>query len=959
MKSPRRAIAATIVLLAALSGASARQLTYVDILNQLTDLDRLAYWEEGIRAGQASSYDRGEHKRWGCNGDAGKYIRVEDSGEAVMAEIEGPGCIYRIWSANPQGRIRFYFDGADKPQVELDFNEMFTGNLPPFDKPLVYKRGGRRSASDCYLPIPFSRSVKITADRPHGQYYHFDYLQFPKDWKVQTFRLPLTEEERAALERAKAAWSNCGRDPKPTLPGQTAVKKSFTIAPGQTVVLAALKGPGIIRALRARVSSSQRYYWRKLLLRGVWDGADWPQVLTPLGPLFGFDWYTADYKSLVAGSDPQKGCYFYYPMPFRRSARLELTSYLVMPAQVEFEVEWAPVDAMPDNAMYFFARWRHEPRSSTFDYPFIETAGKGRFVGVTLQIDHPVPGWWGEGDEKVWVDDDQFPPWIGTGSEDYFGDAWGIRYLPGPSWGCSLHRGHRTCPYRWHFMDYIPFTKRLRMTIENYPSEVGGPRGAPPWEDDYSSVAFWYQRELVPPFDQLRGQKYVGALMPGQAPAQYQYRTDVFHEITGPHLRTFGRAIYGTLEAEAALADVVRAGKATIIHDALLPYEFNMEMAVDFGQVKAGEALATIELNVPETVVYYPLLYCAPEDGVADVGLTVAGKRLDVIGRPEKGVLELAGVVLTKGKVTTRLVALSAGRAVLDCIRLRRAQRAAGVIEAEDVPVVRVTGGADKPHPSPPIPEASAGRILEWHASKPGQGMVLRIDAKPDRPYVLGVRPMFGPGGGIIQAFVNGQPIGPQFDLFAARKHPSPRILPLGPWDPKTNEVEIRVVGKNEKAAAYHVGLDYFRFEPVIVGPDSAQGVWAEVLATKGCRYRIQNLGGPGQWYKQHHLWVQPSGRGAYVDIGLHIPREGDYQLIVRYTTSWDYAIVQAFLNGTALGGKVDCYTPDVRLMQPLPLGRVHLKAGVNVLRFQAVDKNEASRGYLMGIDYITVKPAG
>ncbi len=949
-------IAAVLLLVAAVPAQAARTLTYVDILQQLTDLDRLMYWQEGLHAGQASSYDRAEHERWGSNGDAGKYIRVEPNGEAVMAEIEGPGCIYRIWSANPQGIIRFYFDGASKPQLELDFNKMFTGEIPPFDKPLVYKRGGRQSASDCYLPIPFAKSVKVVADKPHGQYYHIGYIQFPKDWKVPTFRLPLSSEEKAALEAAKKAWANCGQDPKPRLPGQKSIKKRFTINPQQTVVLADLRGPGIIRALRARVSCKQRYFWRKLLLRGVWDGADWPQVLTPLGPLFGFDWYTANYRSLVAGSDPDKGCYFYYPMPFRRSARLELTSWLSVPAEVTFEVEWAPVSSLPENTMYFFARWRHEPRSSTFDYPFIETAGKGWFVGVTLQINHPVPGWWGEGDEKVWVDDDQFPPWIGTGSEDYFGDAWGIRYLPGPSWGCSLSQHARTCPYRWHFMDFIPFTKRMRMTIENYPSWYAGKRDAPPWEDDYSTVAFWYQLELVPPFEKLRGATYIGGAQPWQKPAVYQYRTDVFGDISGAHLRTFGRAIYGTMEAEQALADVVRAGRAKIIDDNLRPYEFNMELAVDFGEVKAGQVLGEFSLPVPETVVYYPRLYTAPEDGLADLGLEIAGKRLEVVDRPEKGVLELSGVALEKGEARARLVALSAGRAVFDCLAMHKAQRANGAIEAEDLTVVRVTGGADKPHPSPPWKGVSGGRILEWHASKPGQAVVLRIDAKPQHTYVLGVRPMLGPGGAIIQAYVDGKPAGPKFDLYAPEKHPSPSILPLAPWDGHTNEVEIRVVGKNPAAKAYHVGLDYFRFEPVIVGPGSVEGLWAQVVKTEGCAYQIQNLGGPGQWFHKHHLWVVPARKGAYIDIALHVPSEGDYDIEVRYTTSWDYATIQAFVNGKPVGEPVDCYTPEVRLMKPINLGRVHLKAGANIIRFQAVGKNKSSRGYLMGIDYVAVR---
>ena len=147
-----------------------------------------------------------------------------------------------------------------------------------------------------------------------------------------------------------------------------------------------------------------------------------------------------------------------------------------------------------------------------------------------MPIDHPLGGWWGEGDEKVWVDDDDFPPYIGTGSEDYFGDAWGIRYLSGPSFGASSMKGHRTCNYRWHFMDFIPFTKRMRMTIENYGPNGQGPRG----QYDYSSTAFWYQAELTPPFDELRGVKYTGGDDPAGKPVTMEYNPTAFH---GPQRR--------------------------------------------------------------------------------------------------------------------------------------------------------------------------------------------------------------------------------------------------------------------------------------------------------------------------------------------------------------------------------------------------------------------------------------
>lgn len=944
-----RQSALPIVALLAILPAGAKTLTYVEVLDQLTDLDRLTHLQTGIRAGQFSSHSP-DDRVWGTNGDAGNYLRVEENGEAVMMEVDGPGCIYRLWSANPMGELRFYLDGATEPTYTFDFDGLFSGQHPPFVKPLVYKRGAQMSASDCYLPIPFAKSIKVCADQKHGQFYILNYLRFPADWEVQSFHLPLSVPENEALERAVEAWSHPGRDPKPRRPGQTTLQRRLSILPGQTVALADLAGPGEVRGLRCRVDSSERFFWRKLVLRGVWDGADWPQILAPLGPFFGFDWQTPEYGSLIAGCLGGR-CYFYYPMPFAASGRLELTSYLATPASLEAEIDWAPLPKLPDDSLYFYARWRHEPDCPTFDYPFIETAGRGHLVGVTLQIDHPVPGWWGEGDEKVWVDDDQFPPWIGTGSEDYFGDAWGIQFLPNPSHGCSLRAGHYTCPYRWHFLDFIPFTKRLRMTIENY-----GSWGNFDHEHEYNSVAYWYQRERVPPFGNLSAATYIGGAAPGQKPAVYRYRPDRFRDITAADVLTGGLSVPYCEEAEALFGSTVGEGKATLISDLGRPQPFNQERALDFGRVEPGASLANAPLYARQQAVYYPKLYTSPEPDTAELLLKVDGEPLEITGRPQPGVLELKGVLLTVGAHPVELVAVSAGHAVLDAIQLERATRVEGSIEAEDLETVRHDGG-EAPHRAMPLRAISGGMVLGWHAEADGQGFVLRLPAPPRNPYLLGVRPMFGPQCGVIQAHVDGRPIGPKFDLYADQLRPSPIVLPLGVLPQGAQEIEIRVVAQNPKATDRHVGLDFFRWEPLILHyGESAPGVWALVERTERCAYRIQDLG--NRWLGNHHLWIQPSQQGATVDIGLQVPEAGRYVILVRYTTSWDYAIVRASLNGQPLGEPVDLYTKTVELTEPLTLGAVDLPAGHHTLRFEAIDKNPESKGYLMGIDYIVVKRA-
>ena len=146
------------LVLCTYSQAEPKTLTYKDFIKQLTDLDRLIRPQPGVQAGLFSSWDRGSLQVWGANGDAGNYLRVEENGEAVMVDVDGPGCIYRIWSANPQGRIRIYLDGAQNPTFDWDFNELFKGTIAPFAKPFVWQREDRR-ASDCYLPIPFAKHI--------------------------------------------------------------------------------------------------------------------------------------------------------------------------------------------------------------------------------------------------------------------------------------------------------------------------------------------------------------------------------------------------------------------------------------------------------------------------------------------------------------------------------------------------------------------------------------------------------------------------------------------------------------------------------------------------------------------------------------------------------------------------------------------------------------------------------
>ena len=467
---------------------------YASFLRELIDLDRLPLLEEGVRTMQASSYDRASrydpstdtYMGWDANNDSGQYIRIDPkTGEGVMAEIKGPGCIYRIWSANPQGKIRFYFDGARRP-LEFGFNDLFRGDHAPFVKPLVWQRlidfGPNDNPPGCsYLPLPFKKSCKVTSDKPHNQFYHIGYKTFPPGTSVPTFRLPLSAEEQHALDEVVSVWNRKGENPQPKSTAQS-FKNVVELAPHQEVTLAQIDGPATIQQLHVKLDSQEKFAGRKVLLKIFWDGSQQPGVEVPLADFFcaGLGW--KPFQSLPIGFTADGG-YCYWRMPFRKSARVVATNEGQQSSKVSLRLNYLP-GAVPENSGIFHAKWRRERACAKFDYPILETTGQGKFVGVTLSVDNIHGGWWGDGDEKAWVDGENFPSTFGTSTDGYFGDGNGLHDFGNALHGCQDF-GRAQSAYRWQMTDSISFVKSFRFTIENY-------QWLSPVKNDYASVAYWY-----------------------------------------------------------------------------------------------------------------------------------------------------------------------------------------------------------------------------------------------------------------------------------------------------------------------------------------------------------------------------------------------------------------------------------------------------------------------------------
>ncbi len=283
---------------------------------------------------------------------------------------------------------------------------------------------------------------------------------------------------------------------------------SKRIMPGETFVMADLQGPGVVNHIWVTVADNE-YAWPRLVrLRVYYDGKKTPSVDVPLGDFFGVGHgYERELDSLpVRDSSFGRARNSYWPMPFRRSCRITVTDEGNRPVTMfYYHVDWQKHLSLPADTAYFHAYYRQErPAISGKNYEFLNVKGAGHYVGTVLNVIQAGVGWFGEGDDLFYVDGAKYPQLQGTGTEDYFNDAWGLRVSYGPWFGTPVAEGERVgarlTGYRWHVPDPIPFTTSLWAGIEHtgwtYNDDGSLRSGSEERPDYFSSTAFWYQTEV-------------------------------------------------------------------------------------------------------------------------------------------------------------------------------------------------------------------------------------------------------------------------------------------------------------------------------------------------------------------------------------------------------------------------------------------------------------------------------
>ena len=281
-----------------------------------------------------------------------------------------------------------------------------------------------------------------------------------------------------------------------------------SVAAGETHTLADIAGPGTITHIWLTVEAAA---YRGAVLRIAWDGESEPSVEVPLGDFFAMGHGVRyDVNSLMVSVNPSGGFNCYWPMPFRERCTITLENQTASPLkELYYSVDYE-LGPVPADSAYFHAQWRRTQTTRELPEHVIldGVTGRGHYVGTFLAWTQLSDGWWGEGEVKFFLDDDEGHPTIcGTGTEDYVGGAWcfGSTYSTpflGYPWA-SQEGVPKHAMYRWHVPDPIRFTSRLRATVQ----ALGWwPDGTfQPLADDIASVAYWYQTEPHAPFPALPG----------------------------------------------------------------------------------------------------------------------------------------------------------------------------------------------------------------------------------------------------------------------------------------------------------------------------------------------------------------------------------------------------------------------------------------------------------------------
>ncbi len=478
------------------------------MLEEMIDLELLAAMPEaGFKTIQYSSYDHRskypEYPGWHANSDGfggepipgfEKVIRKpgdDKIGEYLICDIKGPGAVVRLWTAWIEGEISLWIDGDKNPVYRGPAQKFFQHTYEAMADEDVRENLQETFAQNTagYYPIPFGKSLRIEwkGDISKLHFYHVQLRLYDKGTKVTSFSVSDISKLESTINRVASVLAKPSESLDQSLPD--APYYAVHLKPGEKVELTKFEQMGAISRLASFVTAQdQEAALKQTILEIKFDDAPWGQVQSPIGDFFGASPGINPYESLpfTVLHDGRMICR--YLMPFKSSAAIFLENKGDQEVTVTMKAVVKDHTWIDGTSLHFRARWRvdHEllaDPASVFDVPYLLYRGKGRMVGAAAFIMNPtyVPSsygnWWGEGDEKIFIDDKLEAAFIGTGSEDYFNYAWSSSaifthpYCGQPRNDGPANRGFVT-NYRWHILDNIVFEKGFDFYMELYTHRI-------------------------------------------------------------------------------------------------------------------------------------------------------------------------------------------------------------------------------------------------------------------------------------------------------------------------------------------------------------------------------------------------------------------------------------------------------------------------------------------------------
>jgi hypothetical protein len=510
----------------AASGAEYKTITFELLLEEMVDRDCIARLPEpAYTCRQFSSYDRNSTEpgsaTWWANADRSYFIRIEDNNgrkEHVLMDVSGPGSVVRFWATwhGPgggefsNGTLRIYLDKKAEPVIEGPMADLISGGklvAEPLSRGVSPETAYRHQGHNLYLPIPYAEHCKITyetksfidkgARKGEALYYQINYRSYEPGTKVESFTMNALRQARSTLNRVQRML---GQNERTGLNNLNKDTLEGTIEPsGQRSVN--IKGQKAVRALEFQLQADDlSQALRSTVIKIDFDGKT--TVWCPIGDFFGTGYHIRPHSTWYTNVSKDNTLSCYWVMPFREQAKISILNLGAESVKLTRGQILSSSWDWNNRSCYFHAAWKQWAGIKTqsnentkdhgaFDLNWITVQGQGTYVGDVLTLFNTANTWWGEGDEKIYVDGESFPSHIGTGTEDYYGYAWckpnffESAFHAQPSGDGNLKPGF-SVNSRFRSLDAIPFRKSIKFDMELWH-----------WAKttmDYAPTTLWYAR---------------------------------------------------------------------------------------------------------------------------------------------------------------------------------------------------------------------------------------------------------------------------------------------------------------------------------------------------------------------------------------------------------------------------------------------------------------------------------